>query len=122
MGANGTFSKGMVITEGERGYKTIFSFSDNVVVIQKYGKAAKLPEESHTAGRIYVVFKKDGSDVKGIAKYGGDHKKVWEIHTTDHKGLGAHFHYWKDGKPVKDANPLTPGMKSLLNKIRNFTK
>lgn len=45
---------------------------------------------------------KDGTDVKSIARYGSDGKKICEIHTTDLKGIGEHFHKWnncKSGEP-----------------------
>lgn len=69
MGANGTFSKGIDIPKAERGYRTVYQMTDNIVVIEHLGKTVKMPEESHTPGRIYVTFKSDGSDVKGIAQY-----------------------------------------------------
>ena len=57
--------------------------------------------------------------LKGVAKYGDDGKKLFEIHTTDHKGLGAHYHPWKDGHPL-DAKPLTIELKKLLNDAINL--
>jgi hypothetical protein len=54
--------------------------------------------------------------------YGGDGKKMYEIHTIDHRGLGPHYHIWSDGKPIHDAHALTNEMKSLINKIINFKK
>jgi hypothetical protein len=45
----------------------------------------------------------------------------WEIHTTDHKGLGAHYHKWKDGKPLdEEPHPLTPAMKKLLKNVSDL--
>lgn len=120
MGANGTFSKGMDIPVVERKYKTVFKIDDNIMVLQRKDGIGKLPEESHTAGRIYVHFWKDGHDVKEIAKYGKNHKKIWEIHTKDHHGINPHFHYWRKGKPYGEALPLTPNKIKLLNKIRMF--
>lgn len=32
-------------------------------------------------------------------------EKEFEIHTVDHKGLGTHYHPWKDGRPG-EAAPL----------------
>lgn len=62
---------------------------------------------------------KDGSDVKSIAKYDDEGKKVWEIHTTDHKGLGAHYHLWSKGKPIKGSeSSLTEEMYKILKKVR----
>ena len=43
----------------------------------------------------------------------------WEIHTTDHHGLGLHYHVWKDGHPL-EAEPLTQSMKNMVNEILNF--
>lgn len=53
---------------------------------------------------------------------GADGKKIWEIHTTDHKGLGPHYHKWKDGKPLdEEPHPLTPAMKKLLDNVSNLS-
>ena len=121
MGAVGSFERGTANTEAGRNYKTIYSIGDNIKVLELKNpkKGAKLPEESHTPNRIYATFYKDGHDVKAIAKYGLDGKKLFEIHTIDHKGLGAHYHVWKDGKPI-EVHSLTPEMKSLLDIVRNF--
>lgn len=121
MGAVGSFERGTANTEVGRNYKTIYSIGDNIKVLELKNpeKGVKLPEESHTPNRIYATFYKDGHDVKAIAKYGFDGKKLFEIHTIDHKGLGAHYHVWKDGKPI-EVHSLTPEMKSLLDIVRNF--
>jgi hypothetical protein len=48
---------------------------------------------------------------------------LYEIHTIEHHGLGAHYHNWLGGKPVNDdAHVLTNEMKGLINKIINFKK
>lgn len=122
MGANGSFALGTTNTEEGRQWKTVGSIGDNIKILQmKNPKASlKLPEESHTPNRVYAIFKKDGSDVKCFAKYGPDGKKIWEIHTDDHKGLKPHFHYWKNNGQEKSAHSLTPDMLELLNKVRNF--
>ncbi len=121
MGAVGSFDRGVTNIESNRNYKTIFSIGDNIKVLENKNskKGVKLPEESHTPNRIYVTFYKDGHGLKAIAKYGKDGKKIFEIHTIDHKGLGAHYHTWKDGKPDK-AHSLTPEFKKLLSNILNF--
>jgi hypothetical protein len=80
----------------------------------------KLPEESHTPNRIYAIFKKNGSDVKCIAQYDSNGKKIWEIHTDDHYGMKPHFHYWKNGGQEEEAHPLTQVQLDLLNTVRNF--
>lgn len=63
------------------------------------------------------MFNKNGDGIKSISKYDGNCKKVFEIHTADHKGLGPHFHPWENGRPT-GAKPLTPELKKLLNDIR----
>lgn len=120
MGANGSFAYGTSSSEAGRAYKTLGTIGDIHIIAPKNPKAGiKLPEESHTPNRTYATFYKDGHDVKAIAKYGADGKKIWEIHTIDHKNLGAHYHEWENGRPISD-KPLTPEMISLLEKIRNF--
>ena len=37
---------------------------------------------------------------------------------SNHKGLGAHYHHWKDGRPI-DSCPLTPQLKILLDNALN---
>ena len=122
MGANGSHASGVLNTEEGRAYKTLFKMEDNIVYLsQKNPKQeGKLPEESHTPNRVYVSFLASGKDVKAIAKYDNDGKKLWEIHTNDHKGLKPHYHVWANGKPSKDGYPLTPEMSKLLKKARNY--
>lgn len=122
MGANGSHASGILNTEEGRAYKTLFKLGNNIVFLgQKNPKQeGKLPEESHTPNRIYVSFYASGKDVKQVAKYGSDGKKLWTIHTGDHHGLSPHYHIWKDGKQQKDAFPLTQEMKQLLKKVRNY--
>lgn len=122
MGGNGSYAKGSTAQESGRRWKTIAVLSDGTKVIElKVKGPVKLPEESHTPNSVYAIFNKDGSGVKAIAKYGDDGKKLYEIHTTDHKGLGAHVHYWKDGGPVnEEPHALTPDMKKLLNNVMNL--
>lgn len=121
MGGNGSFEARSTDTEAGRNYMTVFAIGDNVMVLQQKDprKGVKQPEESHTPNRIYATFRKDGKDVKSIAQYGDDGKKLWEIHTNDHHGLKPHYHVWKDGRPVS-VHTLTEGMKELLDRIRNF--
>lgn len=124
MGANGSRGKGLLNSELGRNWKTVATIGKiQVVQLKDSTKSNKLPEESHTANRVYAIFEKNGSDVKAIAKYDGEGKKKWEIHTTDHKGLGAHFHLWKDGKPIKDSEKSLadyPELLAILKKVRNF--
>lgn len=131
MGANGSHANGSTESEAGRNWKTIGTI-DEIQIIQKKNPkdSNKLPEESHTPNRIYAIFEKDGSDVKAIAKYGADGKKLWEIHTTDHDNLGAHYHPWSKGRPVQIIGPngklrnkaekLDSYKQSLLNKVRNY--
>lgn len=122
MGANGSFASGATSTENGRRWKTILTLPDGTKIIElKKDGSIKLPEESHTPNSVYAIFNKDGNGVKAIAMYGDDGKKIWEIHTTDHHGMGSHFHYWKDGMP-KDEEPhkLTPELKKLLDNVSNF--
>ncbi len=123
MGSNGSFSSGILKSEEGRAYETIYKIDDNMVVLEQKNKrkGVKLPEESHTPGRYYVAFKKDGSDVKSFAKYGQDGLKIWEVHTDDHHGLKPHYHPWLNGEPVEnDVRKLTQEMLIMLNRIRNF--
>jgi hypothetical protein len=91
----------------------------------------KLPEESHTPNRIYATFNTDGSDVKSIAQYDAECKKIWKIHTTDHDDKHEHYHPWDNGHPIqywdtikqKNRNvtiDLTSEMEKILLKLRNY--
>lgn len=122
MGANGSHASGVLSTEEGRMYKTLFKLGDNIVYLsQKNPKQeGKLPEESHTHSRIYVSFKANGKDVKEVAKYDSNGKKLWAIHTGDHHGLSPHYHVWKDGAPSKEGYSLTQEMQLLLKKVRNY--
>ena len=126
MGSNGSFVHGVTACEDGRRWKTIGE-SGKVQILQlKDSKAnIKLPEESHTPGRVYAIFKRDGSDVKCIAQYGRHGQKIWEIHVDQHHYGDIHYHRWEDkgnGKrgENKKAYMLTKRMRKLLRKIRNF--
>lgn len=130
MGANGSHANGSIASEMGREWKTIGVVAGAQIIQRKNPKASnKLPEESHTPDRIYAVFERDGSDVKAIAQYDSEGKKLWEIHTTDHDSLGVHIHPWENGRPVQYkvgnkvrnvAYPLTDKQQELLEKIRKY--
>lgn len=132
MGGNGSHANGTTKSDIGQAWKTIGTVGDIQVIQRKNSnESLKLPEESRTANRVYAIFNKDGSDVKAIAKYGSDGKKMWEIHTTDHDNMGPHWHPWKDGRPVmcwdaskgkmrNVAHALTPEMELILNMVRNY--
>jgi len=141
MGANGSKASGILENPAGRTYHTVISITDNIKVVESNNKNAnvKLPEESHTPNRIYVVINKPASDKKGkgdphagklksIAVYGPDCKKLYEIHVDHtHNGMTIHFHPWENGRPVKvgtgknspnKAFPLTPEMKKILEIVK----
>lgn len=122
MGGNGSHASGVLNTEEGRQYRTIFTIGENIKVLEQKDpkKNGKLPEESRTPNRIYVSLFANGKDVKAIAQYDENGKKMYEIHTADHKGIKPHYHTWTDGKPEKDGHHLTPEMKSLLQKVQNY--
>lgn len=128
MGGNGSYIKGMYDNESEREYRTVHDLSKNIKVIElkKRGSHNSMPRTSHTANRVYVIFYKDGSGVKEIARYGKNHELKWVIHTHEHsdkKGIykEGHVHYWKKGKPTskypEDINNH-PRLKRLMEKIK----
>lgn len=128
MGGNGSFSKGVANTEEGRDYKCVTVLADNIKVLvpKAKKKGIKLPEESHTPGRIYVSLHAKGAligKLKAIGVYDSNGIKEYEIHTTDHHSLGLHCHYWHDGRPEMkdgktDAKPLTTQMLNLYNDIQ----
>lgn len=143
MGANGSKASGRLENEEGREYHTVLSISDNIKVLEKKdsNKNVKLPEESHTPNRIYVVINKPPSEnkwsdeptagkLKSIAVYGDDCKKLYEIHVDHvHDGMSIHYHPWKDGKPQQKgrgkkspniALPLSPEMNNLLNQVKKY--
>lgn len=121
MGGNGSFVSKSTASEAGRRWKTIVITDSGIKILElKNPKSSlKLPEESHSPNTVYAIFNKGGKGLKAIAKYGADGKKEFEIHTTDHDGLGAHFHPWNDGHPL-DAQPLTEGGKKLIDDVLNF--
>lgn len=128
MGGNGSYSSGSTNTENGRRWATVAVLPNGVKVLELKNPDSnlKLPEESHTPNSIYAIANKDGSGIKAIGVYGDDGKKLYEIHTDDHKGISPHYHKWSDGGPSekgKDyARPLTPEMKKLLNDVQNLKK
>ena len=73
MGGNGSFVRGDANCEDGRRWKTVAVNGRIHILEMKNQKTGnKLPEESHTPGRIYAIFRKDGKDVGSIAQYGKD--------------------------------------------------
>ena len=125
MGGNGSFISGITNFEDGRQYKTILSIGDNIKILETKNPklGLKLPEDSHTPGRIYATFYRNGKGLKELAGYGPDGKRLNSIHIIDHYGLGTHWHPWKNGGQVPtEAYPINDRMKSLINKIINFKK
>jgi len=121
MGANGSVASGSTATEEGRRWKTIVVLPNGMKVIELKDHKAnhKAPEESHAPNSVYVMFNKNGDGIKSVSKYGGDCKKVFEIHTVDHKGLGVHYHPWHDGRPW-GARPLTEAMKKMMEDLNSL--
>lgn len=118
MGANGSKAKGTTETEEGRRWKTAETLSNGVKIIEfKDPKTpGKMPEESHSHNSIYAMMNKNGGGIKSIAVYDENCLKVVEIHTTDHDGLGMHYHDWKGGKPISN-HPISdnPKWEKLLS-------
>ena len=78
MGGNGSFFSGITNFEENRRYKTILSIGDNIKILETKNPrlSLKLPEESHTPGRIYATFDRNGKGLKEIAEYGPDGKRI----------------------------------------------
>ena len=121
MGANGSAASGSTATEIGRRWKTVAVLPNGMKVIELKNPKSnhKAPEESQSPNSIYVMFNKDGNGVKSISQYDGDCKKVYEIHTVDHKGLGVHYHPWHNGRPG-EASPLTATMKKMLDELKSL--
>ena len=121
MGANGSFASGATASESGRRWKTVAVLSNGFKVIELKDKNAqhKAPEESHSPNSVYVMFNKNGKGIKSISFFGSDGKKDYEIHTTPHKKLGAHYHKWTNGKPG-EAIPLTSSMKKILDEVKSL--
>ena len=125
MGGNGSFLSGITNFEDGRNYKTVSSIGNNIKILETKNpnNSLKLPEESRTPNRTYATFYRNGKGLKEIAEYGPDGKRLNSIHLQDHKGLGPHWHPWKNsGQVENEAYKLTDEMKSLINKIINFKK
>lgn len=122
MGGNGSSRSRSTHYFYGRRWKTVETLSNGVKVIQfKDPKTpGKMPEESRTPNSIYAMMNKNGNGIKSIAVYGKDNKKIVEIHTADHHGLGQHYHIWKNGRVVS-AHSLSNNAKwaDLLAKTIN---
>ena len=121
MGANGSFASGSTATEEGRRWRTVMVLPNGVKVIELKNRKDnhKAPEESHSPNSVYVMFNKNGDGIKSISKYGADGKKVYEIHTVDHKGLGIHYHKWENGRPLPP-HSITESMKRMLDNIKSL--
>lgn len=136
MGANGSKASGALDNPDNREFKSVFFISKNIEVVQlkNVNQRVRLPEESNTPNRVYVVYNKDGS-LKSIGRYDSNCLKKFEMHFDhEHDGMRPHYHKWVSkgmtargpetkgsGKHAKTiAYPLTKGMLQLYNKIKNY--
>ena len=98
---------------------------DNMFVYEmKDSKAAlKPPERGQVPNSFVIMYHKDSDKIQGIKSithFNDDGVRDYEIHTTDHKGLGSHYHVFKDGKlPVGEPQSLTPELKNILDVAKN---
>jgi hypothetical protein len=124
MGGNGSKSQGTTETEKGRRWKTVEVLPNGVEIIEFKNKKTptKMPEESHSPNAIYGMMFKKGNGLKSISIYDSDCKKIVEIHNEDHDGLGPHYHYWKNGRPVGEPQPISknPQYQQLLNETINL--
>lgn len=137
MGANGSKASGALEDPNNREFKSVCFISKNIEVVQLKNdkQRVRLPEESHTPNRVYVVYNKDGS-LKSIGRYDSTCLKKFEMHFDhEHDGLNPHYHKWVskggvargpetkgNGKNARNiAYPLTKGMIKLYEKIKTYT-
>lgn len=138
MGANGSKASGALDNPVNREFKSVFFISKNIEVVQLKNdkQRVRLPEESNTPNRVYVVQNKDGT-LKSIGRYDSNCIKKFEMHFDhEHDGLKPHYHKWVskggtargpetrgNGKNARTiAHPLTKGMMKLYEKIKNYTQ
>ncbi len=124
MGGNGSKSQGTTETEKGRRWKTVEVLPNGVEIIEFKNKKTptKMPEESHSPNAIYGMMFKKGNGLKSISIYDSGCKKIVEIHNEDHDGLGPHYHYWKNGRPVGEPQHIStnPQYQQLLNETINL--
>jgi hypothetical protein len=124
MGGNGSFARGITMKEKGRKWKTVMTLPNGVKIIalKDSKQPTKMPEESHSPNAVYGMMYKKGNGLKSISIYNADCKKIVEIHTEDHKGLGPHYHLWENGQPVGEAIPISknPKYKHLLIETINL--
>ena len=121
MGANGSAASGSTSIEIGRRWKTVAVLPNGMKVIELKNPKSnhKAPEESRSPNSVYVMFNKDGRGYKSISIYDRNCEKVYEIHTADHKGLGVHYHPWRNGR-AGDATPLTAAMRKMLEELKSI--
>lgn len=137
MGANGSKASGALDNPVNREFKIVFFISKNIEVVQlkNDNQRVRLPEESNTPNRVYVVQNRDGT-LKSIGRYDSNCLKKFEMHFDhEHEGMKPHYHKWVSkgenargpetkgtGKHSKTvAHPLTKGMMKLYDKIKRYT-
>lgn len=91
------------------------SDSPNVKVIIQDSNAVKVPEYSHTAGRIYAVVK--NGELQHLAYYDDAHKQAVSIDLAhDHKGVQPHRHVYLSHNKNDTGIPPTAGESALIKK------
>lgn len=67
MGDNGSFIYQSTACEDGRQWKTIATCGKiQIIEMKDRSKSNGMPAESHTPGRIYAMFRKDGKDVEAL--------------------------------------------------------
>ena len=116
------FSRPQLARGEGRQWKTVRK-DGNVHFIEKLDskKSASMPMHTHSKAKVYASV--ENGKLKSISvmnpKTG---KKTMDIHYLhDHKGMGPHVHYWKDGKRVSE-KPTTRNQLNYLEKLKSIVK
>lgn len=127
MGSRGAFIdvnvKNFTFKEGGQHYKSIGILKENpnVKVIIQDSNNVKVPEYSHTPGRIYAVVK-DGR-LKHLGYYDENHKQAVSIDFQhDHGGVQPHRHLYLNHDKNAPGVPPTQTEIELINKIKKEFK
>ena len=96
MGGNGSFIYQSTACEDGRQWKTIATCGKiQIIEMKDRSKSNGMPAESHTPGRIYAMFRKDGKDVGSIAQYGKNGQKTLIQHRIDEIPDTIHDHLFQ---------------------------
>ena len=132
MGANGSLARTGGKTPLGSEYKHVeYIHGVEIVQLKNPNQSVRLPYHSNKPNSYAAIYNRNGKGLYGIAHYGKDGNKDWEIHNNNHYGMKPHYHPWtkegprsiprsdKPGETMSETYRLDNRRQELFDKINN---